>query len=155
MAIALGMMIGGTVVNAAAFSGGNYLASILQHRGADAERKRHDLAVEQLQHAQVAYSQRRTDRLDWLNEELRRKNSATQNFSSVDQAMREYAATFPMADFQALQALPDLGVEPTLGDFYVPSDDQKNRELLFVALGMTAVGAGVLLFPFLRKRYKS
>ena len=50
---AIGMMIGGAVVNALAFIGGNYLFSLFgKSDDAEKERKRHDLAIEALQHAQ-------------------------------------------------------------------------------------------------------
>jgi len=43
---AIGMMIGGAVVNALAFTGGNYLSSMFEKSGeAEEERKRHDLAI--------------------------------------------------------------------------------------------------------------
>ena len=35
---------------------------------------------------------------------------------------------------------PSLREEPKLEDFYVPSEDQKTREVLFIILGMGAVG---------------
>ena len=54
MASAVSMMIGGAVVNALAFSSSNYLFS---HMGKsdDAEKERHDKAVEQLEAAQTAW----------------------------------------------------------------------------------------------------
>ena len=41
-------------MNALAFSGSNYLVTILRSSGVDEERKRHDKAVEQLQAAQAS-----------------------------------------------------------------------------------------------------
>jgi len=48
---AIGMMVGGAVVNAVAFTGGNYLFSLLGDKSAEAEKERkgHDLAIEELQ----------------------------------------------------------------------------------------------------------
>jgi len=44
---AIGMMIGGAIVNAPAFTGGNYLFSLLGRSDeAEKERKRHDLVIE-------------------------------------------------------------------------------------------------------------
>ena len=50
MMAAIGMMVGGAIVNALAFTGGSYLFSLLGDKSAKAEkeRKRHDLAVEEL-----------------------------------------------------------------------------------------------------------
>ena len=57
MAIAVAMIIGGAVVNALAFTGSYYLLSHLGKSGdAEAERKRHDKALEQLEETQAAWS---------------------------------------------------------------------------------------------------
>lgn len=127
------MLVGGALVNALAFSGSNYLFSMLRSSGVDEERQRHDKAVEQLQAAQAKWSQRRTERLDWINEELRRQGHAVQTFRNVDAAMREYAQVTG-------NKLDPLGPEPQLSDFYQPSSDQKAREIAFVVLGMAASG---------------
>ena len=129
----IALLVGGAVVNAVTFTGSQYLFSQLQGSKVDAERKRHDQAVEQLQAAQAAWSRRRAERLDWINEELRRQRHSVQTFRDVDQAMREYAQVTG-------QPLDPLGPEPQLSDFYTPSDDQKDREIVFVILGMAATG---------------
>ena len=55
MESAVAMMIGGAVVNALAFTGGNFLFSKLgKNQDAEKERERHDKAVEQLEAAQTA-----------------------------------------------------------------------------------------------------
>ena len=67
MASAVAMMIGGAVVNALAFTGGNFLFSKLgKTQDAEKERERHNRAVEQLEAAQAAWSQKRMQRLDFL-----------------------------------------------------------------------------------------
>ena len=53
------MLVGVALVNALAFSGSNYLFTILRSSGVDEERKRHDKAVEQLQAAQASWSRKR------------------------------------------------------------------------------------------------
>ena len=85
------MLVGGALVNALAFSGSNWLFSMLRSSGLDEERKRHDKAVEQLQAAQAEWSRKRTERLDWISEDLRREGHAVQTFRDVDDAMREYS----------------------------------------------------------------
>ena len=127
------MLLGGAAVNALAFSGSNYLFSMLRSSGLDEERKRHDKAVEQLQAAQAEWSKQRTERLDWINEELRRQGHAVQTFHDVDMAIREYARVTG-------QNLGLLDPEPQLPDFYTPSGDQKNREIAFVVVGLAATG---------------
>ena len=130
------LMVGGALVNALAFSGSNYLFSVLHSSGSSGiaeERKRHDLAVEQLQTAQAAWSRQRIERLDWINEELHRQHQALQTFHDVEEAMREYAHVTG-------KTLDPLGPSSQLSDFYTPSSDQKDCEIAFVVLGMAVTG---------------
>ena len=50
------MLIGGALVNALAFTGSSYLFHRLSVDNIDAERKRHDLAIETLQKAQTEWT---------------------------------------------------------------------------------------------------
>ena len=75
------MLVGGAMVNALAFSGSNYLFSVLRSSDLYEERKCHDQAVEQLQAAQAKGSRKRTGRLDWISEDLHRQMHA---FRDVD-----------------------------------------------------------------------
>ena len=129
----IAMLVGGALVNALAFSGSNYLFTILRSSGVDEERKRHDKAVEQLQAAQASWSRKRNERLDFINEELRWQGHAVKTFWDVDAAMQEYAQVTG-------HNLNPLGPEPQLADFYHPSDGQKDREIAFVILGMATIG---------------
>ena len=52
------MLILGALVNALAFTGTSYLFSRLSKDSIDKERKRHDLAIEQLQKVQVEWVQK-------------------------------------------------------------------------------------------------
>ena len=71
MATAVAMMIGGAIVNALAFTGGTYLFPKLgKSDDAEKERERHDKAVEQLEAAQAAWSKKRMQRLDFINEQM-------------------------------------------------------------------------------------
>ena len=56
MASAIGMVVGSALVNALAFSGSNHLFSSLS---SSEERKRHDLALETLQHDRDSWNQAR------------------------------------------------------------------------------------------------
>ena len=69
----IAMPFGSALMNALAFSGSNVLYSMLRSSGLDEELKRHDKAVEQLQASQEEWSRKRTERLDWIIEELRRQ----------------------------------------------------------------------------------
>ena len=130
------MMVGGAVVSALAFSGSNFLFSKLAgDGGAAAERERHDKAIEQLQAARDEWSRKRTKRLDWINEEMRRQGHAVRTFHDVDEAMRQYSLITNGT------RMPSLGPEPKLSDFYEPSPEQRDREMAFVVLGLGATVA--------------
>ena len=50
------MLIGGALVNPLAFTGSSYLFHRLSKDNIDAKRKRHDLAIEKLQKAQIEWA---------------------------------------------------------------------------------------------------
>jgi hypothetical protein len=134
----IAMMVGGALVNALAFTGSNFLFSSMGSNSANEERKRHDKAVENLQKAQTEWAERRTERLDWINNEIRKQNHAAKTFDDVDEAIREYnAVTAPVTSAQRLQSFQR---EPTLSDYYTPSQSQKDREIVFIVGGMVVVG---------------
>ena len=96
------------------------------------EQKRHDKAVEQLQAAQAEWSRKRAERLDWINEELRRQGHAVRTFRDVDEAIRQYNLVAGSSSHVALKP------QPTLSDFYQPSQEQRDREIAFVIMGLGA-----------------
>ena len=53
------MLIGGALANALAFTGSSYLFHTLSADNIDAERKRHDAAIEKLQKAQIEWAHKR------------------------------------------------------------------------------------------------
>ena len=130
MASAVAMMVGGAIVNALAFTGGNYLFSKMGSHS-DEEKERHDKAVEELETAQVAWNKKRTERLDFINEQMQKEHHAEKTFDDVDQAMKQYY-------YITGKQLDPLPPEPKLSDFYTPSPDQQNREIAFIVLGMGA-----------------
>ena len=65
----IGMMLGGAILNAAVFTGGNYLAKYLSGdsgKAALVEKTRHDKALEAYQAAMAKYTRDRTKLLDWI-----------------------------------------------------------------------------------------
>lgn len=129
------MMIGGAVANAAAFIGGNALYATLNEQGASEETARHNKAMEELQRAQTQWAQRRQTRLDFLNDQLRREQIADKAYSDMDQAMQLYYLATG-GDKEKLKAIPDVGDEPSLDEFYQPSAEQKKYELIFLTSGL-------------------
>ena len=57
----IAMLIGGALANALAFTGSSYLFHSLSADNIDAEKKRHDVAIEALQKAQVEWAHKRQE----------------------------------------------------------------------------------------------
>ena len=134
----IAIMFGGAVFNAAAFIGGNYLARHLT--GGDKaleETIRHNRALEAYQAAHAKYMRDRTKLLDWIATNMKMKEQAEHDFKDTDYAFKLYN-----------QAHPDRPMippkEPQFSEFYQPSEEQKQGELLFVGAG--ALGLGPLRF---------
>ena len=123
-------------INAIAFSGTNYLFSKFSDHG-EAERKRHDIAIEELQKDRDKWNQERMERLDFVNKRLRDKKEARDYIQNLDSAMLEYYRVFGVK----LKPLPP---EPQLSDYYNASDQQKSGELLFVIAG-TAISSYIIM----------
>ena len=130
---------GGALINALAFSGTNAAFSLLGDHGG-AERKRHNLAMEQLSKAREKYSEERQQRLDYLNKTISQQRHARQTFSDLGAAMQAYHEV-------TSQSLPPLREEPKFSDFYNPSRPRKDAELALVVGGMAAIG--IVAYKFL------
>ena len=85
------MLIGGALANALAFTGSSYRLSA---DNIDAERKRHDAAIEALQKAQVQWTHKHQQRIDFINNQLRLERKAETKFTELNDAMREYHEVF-------------------------------------------------------------
>ncbi|CAC5379965.1 unnamed protein product [Mytilus coruscus] len=83
--------------------------------------------------AQQEWNKRRTQRLDFINEQLQKEHHAEHTFEDVDQAMKQYY-------YITSKQLTPLSPKPKLSDFYTPSEDQKKREIAFVVGGMVLTG---------------
>jgi len=135
------IMAGGAVLNATAFICCNYLARPFG-RAEDAaleDKKRHDKALEEYQAAYAKYSRDRTKPLDWIQTNAQIKEQAKQNFTNTDYAFKLYN--------QAHRDEPIVPPkEPKFSEFYQPSEQQKNGELLFGGAGALALGYAAFRF---------
>ena len=132
------MLIGGALVNALAFTGSSYLFHRLSKDSINKERKRHDSLIEALQKAQLEWTHKCQQRINFINNQLRLEHAAETKFTELNDAMREYHEVFG-------HELPPLPREPVLSDFYTPTNEQHYRELGFIALRMIGIG-GVLYY---------
>ena len=88
------MLIGEALANTLAFTGSSYLYLRLSKGCIDAERKRHDAAMEQLQKAQEEWAQKRQVQTDFISKQLRLETAAETNCTELNNAMREYHEVF-------------------------------------------------------------
>ena len=112
------IMIGGAVLNAAAFTGSNYLAKYIagdSDQAALAEKTRHDKALEAYQAAMEKYTRERTQLLDWIETNREVKAQADQNFTNTDYAFKLYNQAHP--DYKLTQP-----TKPKFSDMYQPSE---------------------------------
>ena len=123
----IAIMVGGAVLNAAAFIGGNYLARALGggDKAALEEKERHEKSLEVYQAAYAKYTHHRTKLLDWIETNAQIKTEAKQNFTNTDYAFKRYNKAHPDEPIEPPK-------DPKFSDFYQPSEQQKNGELLFV-----------------------
>lgn len=137
----IAIMVGGAVLNAAAFVGGNYLAKAFGGGGdaAEKEKERHDKALEAYQAAYAKYNRDRTKLIDWVQTNAQIKEEAKQNFTNTDYALKLYNKANPEK-----KMLPPT--EPKFSDFYRPSRLQENSELVFVGAGTAALAYAAFRF---------
>jgi len=93
----IAIMIGGAVLNATAFIGGNYLARALDggDKAALQEKKRQDKALEVYRAAYAKYMRNHTHLLDWIATNAQEKEQAKQNFTNTDYAFKLYNQAHP------------------------------------------------------------
>ena len=125
----------GAVLNAASFIGGSYLAKFLTGKSQDVERKRHDLALEKYEKDYNDWKEKMGRVQLWKEQREKDEDEASYNFQSTDEALRVYAQTHPddVVD-------PE---EPNFGDYYSPSKDQKNGEMLFTGVTVAGLTYGI------------
>ena len=78
-------------------------------------------------------------RLDFINGEMQKEDHAVRTFDDIDQAMKQYY-------YITGKSLDPLPPEPKLNDFYIPSSNQQDREIVFIVLGMAVTGFVVWKF---------
>ena len=127
------MLIGGALANALAYTGSSYLFHRLSADNIDAQKKRHDAAIEAFQKVQIEWADKCQQRTDFINNQLRLQRKTETKFTELYDAMREYHEVFG-------HELPPLPREPVLSHFYTPTDEQHYRELGFIALSMIGIG---------------
>ena len=124
----IAIMLGGAVLNATAFIGGNYIAKALSGSSSadlQLERERHDKAMEKYQKDYAEYQEKRLAYIDFMNSRKSDANQASENISNMDEALKLYN---------------QMGNPPKFSDYYRPNGDQRMGEMVYVSGGMLALG---------------
>ena len=134
----IALMIVGAIINATTFVGGSYLAKYLSGSSdSDEEKRRHDLAVEKYQKKYEEYEENRAKLNDWIMTNDRIKDEAKENFKNTDYALKLYNKIHQ----------DDLSLrEPQFSDFYQPSAQQKQGEIIYVGASALAIGFAASYF---------
>ena len=77
------MLIGGALANALAFTGSSYLFHRLSANNIDSERARHDAVTEQLQAAQIEWTHKQQQQIDFIYKHLRLERKAEVKFTEL------------------------------------------------------------------------
>ena len=112
------MMVGGALGVHLRLPVAIFLFGQLSKDRINVERKRHNMALEQLAGAKQEFEQQRVKYLDYLNQRMQQQKLFERTFSNVDEALRVYNEVTG-----STHELP-LGLrrEPRLSDFYTPND---------------------------------
>ena len=72
--------------------------------------------------------------MDYINNQLIKQRKAEKRLADLNSVMQQYF----IVTGRRLEPLPP---KPVLSDFYVPSEDHHNHELVFITLSMIGIGA--------------
>ena len=131
----IAIMIGGAILNATTFVGGSYLAKYMSGSNVDAERKRHDLALEKYERDYQVWQKSSQRVMDWYSQRRDKEELAARDLANTDEALKLYNRVHEAVD----QPQITLGREPQLNDYYKPSSSQKTGEIVYVSAGMLGV----------------
>ena len=128
-----------SVVAAFAFSGASVLMRHLDQSGYQAEVERHNKALEDLTRSRERFDENevlKKDRIEQLRQQLADANADISNTNkALDMLIQVQTIQFNGRSFDR---------EPQLSDFYKPSDEMREYQMLFI--GGIGLGAGYLIY---------
>ena len=125
-------VVAGGLFNAVAFAGAGYVFHKLDKKGYEDEMERHNLAMEQLTAAREKWYEKTVEKKNKIALLRQRLNDANKNLDDTNEALHNLQTAMD----------EDIGPEPTLDEYYEPSDDMKMYTN--VVVGVTRSVAGVL-----------
>ena len=125
-------VVAGGLFNAIAFAGAGYVFHKLDKKGYEDEMKRHNSAVEQLQAAREEWYEKAVEKKNKVALLRQRLNDANKDLDNTNEALHNLRTAMD----------ENVGPEPTLNDYYEPSNDMKMYTN--VVVGVAGLVAGVL-----------
>ena len=131
-------VVAGGLFNAVAFAGAGYVFHKLDKKGYEDEMKRHNLAMEQLTAAKEK----------WYEKTVEKKNKVALLHQQLVDANKDLDATNEALHQLRTAMEEDIGSEPTIYDYYKPSDEMKTYTDIVVGVtgSVVRVLATKLLF---------
>ena len=129
-------VVAGGLFNAVAFAGAGYVFNKLDKKGYKDEMQRHNLAVEQLQAAKEKWYEKTVEKKNKIAL-LQKLLDANKDLDETNKALHNLRTALDK----------DIGSEPTLNDYYKPSDEMKMYTN--VVTGVVGSVAGVLVSKML------
>ena len=125
-------VVAGGIFNAVAFAGAGFLFSKLNHNGYEDEMKRHNTALENLAKAKQA----------WTEREVARKKKIARLRLERGDANKDFEETNRSLEF--LKKALSVDHEPTIHNFYEPSNEMKKYQNITIGVVGLVTGASIM-----------
>ena len=128
-------VVAGGIFNAVAFAGAGFLFSKLNHNGYEDEMKRHNKTLEDLAKAKQALTEREMARKNKITRLRLEQEDADKDFEKANRALRF---------LQKVKKASSIDHEPTIHDFYEPSNEMKKYQDITIGVIGLVTGASVM-----------
>ena len=123
--------VSSSIIQALAFTGSSFLFSQLNHSGYVAEQKRYHDAIIKLTEAKEKWQEKEVKRKEKINQLERELQAANQDINQTNKALLE------LSKYKSIQE-----PEPKLEDYYHPSNEAKEYQMVATAILGFASGFG-------------
>lgn len=131
--VSIVIMIGGALISATAFAGGNYLVRVLSaDNKAKAEEDRRERALDAYNRERDKLADARRQVEMFMERQSEVEEHSLANIEDTNAALKLYNRTHP----EQLHGVD----EPHFSNFYTPSREQEQGEIVYTAGGMAILG---------------